>query len=276
LTSCVTFENRDLLIKLFCSLPKRIETPNAINSELEFHIKDVFPMDGLGLVVGGCAVSGRIQISEEQSQVFHIGPDRGKFIPVIIHSIQRQRYSVKNLHAGQSGTFGLKFYGPKSSIENLNEQSSEKTLATENFPPNFKIRRGQVIISQLKKPKCHWKFIADIYILSHTSCLMVGQDLKVYCGTISQMARVYEVPTKSGQPTEEQNGLDDMKSLELNLTNKKRRKCASNSGLIPGSRGKVTLKFLNEPEYLDVNSSVVIKGTGIKCVGRVVSLFENR
>jgi GTPase len=257
-------ENRDLLINLFNSLKKPLVTDKLLESELEFQIQQVYNIDDT-CVVGGSAVSGRIHISGKNVQEFYLGPDRGRFIKVNVNSLQRQRCIVKNLQAGQTGTMALKF----------RDLQTGKWIEKPSL--DFRIRRGQVLLSTLETPVSFWEFEVDLFVLSHPACLIPGHALKIFCGTIAQQAKVITIESSDTQniiKSTKVEGLDDMNDLVKQLVKppKKKRRTSDVVGLLPGLHGRVTFGFINESEYLSIGSTVVIRGSEIKCVGKIVSL----
>ncbi|KAI8838759.1 P-loop containing nucleoside triphosphate hydrolase protein, partial [Chytriomyces cf. hyalinus JEL632] len=163
LTSSVTGENMDLLTKFLNLLPK----PNAPENEspeadhAEFSIEETYNVPGLGLVVGGLLVSGHMSALAQRTETYFLGPDRGRFVPVRITSIHRQRIPVAHLSSGQAATLAISFLSPnnrgsKDADGNPKVQSpgsAEEGTYSANvemstvLPAGFKIRKGQVLLS---------------------------------------------------------------------------------------------------------------------------------
>nr|KAJ3417153.1 GTP binding protein [Polyrhizophydium stewartii] len=110
LTSSVTGDNLDLLTKFFNILPRPPRNfERLLEDETEYQIEEVYSVPGTGTVVGGIVVSGRMHLSGGQPITCYLGPDRGRYIPVRVHSLQRQRCPVKHIQAGQAATCALLF-----------------------------------------------------------------------------------------------------------------------------------------------------------------------
>lgn len=59
-----------------------------------------------GAVVAGLLVSGRITRPKvDEKHTYYIGPDDGRFVPIYVESIHRQRCTVSYMKAGQAGNF---------------------------------------------------------------------------------------------------------------------------------------------------------------------------
>jgi GTPase len=225
----------------------------------------------IGCVVGGVLMSGRL--SANGNQIYYIGPDRGKFTPVRITSIHRQRCPVHHLQAGQAGTLALTFEEEEQSRKRscldkdktpsprqseLSSDSPERKL-----PHNFRIRRGQMILSAPHRSSSHAKvtrdFDAEIRILCHDSLLTTMQQGTVFCGSVRQSARVMHIyPSESPSPVEEPSSP------------------ILKAGLKMGETGKVRLRFANEAEWIQVGWTVLFREGRMKCVGKIVAVAPHR
>jgi GTPase len=290
LTSNVTGENTELLIKLFNRLPKpQSALSDALEEEMQFQIQEIFTISGVGTVLGGCMVAGQIYLSGSMPQLCLLGPDHGRFIPAIVHSLHRQRLSVKTLQAGQVGTCALKFLSndhAHSDHQTLNVLDT--TLWTQRVPDDFKLRRGQVLIPITVPASSFWQMTVNLSVLTHPNALFVGQEVKLHCGSINQPAKIISISNSSAPPSPlggscvntpsssptQSNPLQSMHQMipvgELIVKSKKRRN-SSGMSLGPGSNGFVVFRFSNEPEYIAVGATILIRDAEIKCVGKVVS-----
>ncbi|VEL12184.1 unnamed protein product [Protopolystoma xenopodis] len=101
--SSVTGENLDLL-KIFLNLLSPRLDPR-LNDPAEFQIDEIFSVPGVGTVVSGTCLSGRISLNDN----LLLGPDsQGHFVPVPIKSIQRKRLPVTQVRGGQTASFAMK------------------------------------------------------------------------------------------------------------------------------------------------------------------------
>ncbi|KAJ3073993.1 GTP binding protein [Podochytrium sp. JEL0797] len=163
LTSSVTGENMNLLEKFLNLLPKPAN-PSAKESpesnSAEFSIEETYNVPGLGCVVGGLLTAGHIP--PRDSMTYYLGPDHGRFVPIRISSIHRQRIPVSHLQTGQAATCAINFVhksdgvsdpdGEHQASNGVNIHSTSPTtgakIAVSPTPPaGFKVRKGQVILA---------------------------------------------------------------------------------------------------------------------------------
>ncbi|KAJ3282153.1 Short integuments 2, mitochondrial, partial [Blyttiomyces sp. JEL0837] len=153
LTSSVTGANMNLLVKFLNLLPKPSKQDDETESsdEVEYCIEETYTVPSVGCVVGGMMVSGTISVHSGRKMTYYLGPDRGRFIPVRISSVHRQRCPVNHLATGQAATCALTFLSrsdangdSKESLGSGDELDFEETSVP---PAGFKIRKGQVILS---------------------------------------------------------------------------------------------------------------------------------
>ena len=103
--SNVTGHNLELLRKFLNLLPIRTDWEQLYEKPTEFHIDSHFSVPGVGTVVSGTLVSGKISVN----QTLLLGPDEfGNFSPAQIKSIQTKRLPVKTVKAGQTAAVALK------------------------------------------------------------------------------------------------------------------------------------------------------------------------
>jgi GTPase len=227
--------------------------------------------------VGGVLLSGRLNTIAHGNQIYYIGPDRGKFTPVRITSIHRQRCPVHHLQAGQAGTLALTFFPEedqarkrsclekdKTPSPRLSELPSPRDSPERRPPSHFKIRRGQMILSAPHRSSSHAKvtreFDAELRILSHDSLLTTMQQGTVFCGSVRQSARVMHLyPSEPQTPPEEQPLSPILKA-----------------GLKMGETGKVRLRFVNEAEWVQVGWTILFREGRMKCVGKIVAVAPHR
>ncbi|KAJ3095331.1 GTP binding protein [Physocladia obscura] len=166
LTSSVTGENMNLLEKFLNLLPKdstaiTSEPDQQIESnEAEFSIEETYNISDLGYVVGGLLLSGQISTSYSQKlDKYYLGPDRGRFVPIRITSIHRQRIPIANLVTGQAATCAIMFVNRTDNIrpdndgnlDGVNIYQQNLLIVHEELsqtpPTGFKVRKGQVILA---------------------------------------------------------------------------------------------------------------------------------
>ncbi|KAI8898873.1 P-loop containing nucleoside triphosphate hydrolase protein [Globomyces pollinis-pini] len=293
LISNVTGDNFENLRYMFNLLPKPPALTDQLEADSEFQIEDVFTVEGTGCVVGGLMTTGRIYLNGNP-QLFLLGPDQGEYTPVVINSIQRQRCQIKHLQAGQAGTCAIKFI-PQTKSPNYPVSITAEDLSqcADKPPVDFRIRRGQVLIPICPSPKSYWEVEVELYILSHPSMLAAGHQMVLHSGSVRQLVRVVAVkddnnssnpPSPVISPASSNSVPDVFQNVDMSLaikstdlvTKSKKRKQRTVSGnyLTIGQHGRVTVKFIHEPERITIGSTVLLRGTNIKCVGKVLATMS--
>ena len=134
--SSVTGEGLDNLKTFFNLLQPRIPT-GKINDRAEFTVDDVFSVPGVGTVVSGTLVSGKVKAGDTML----MGPDSmGKFEQVHIKSIHRKRLPVQEVVAGQAAAFALK------KIKKNQVRKSNSMILSSNSWSVFRSEREQLLL----------------------------------------------------------------------------------------------------------------------------------
>ncbi len=292
LTSSVTGENINLLTKFLNLIPKPAATEDEhIFEDPEYQVQEIYSVPDVGSVVGGVLLSGQLNIDRTKTKIFYIGPYHGRFVPCMIKSIHRQRCPVRSLKAGQAATCAIELL-PESTRKSVDETLSESEQA--NLPteeeeeandsetsesltlPKMKIRKGQVILSKLPArmtrqttARATWEFDAEIHVLYHKGILANMAQGTLYFGSVRQPARIVQIyqifDEKSvNSPTNDTPLSPTKASLELNDGAAKTLKT--------GQKGRVRLKFMNEPEWIRVGWTVLFREGRMKCVGKVTAV----
>ncbi|KAJ3413060.1 GTP binding protein [Chytridiales sp. JEL 0842] len=152
LTSNVTGENMDLLVKLFNLLPKPVkEDSESASDDVEYCIEETYNVPPVGCVVGGILQSGSITVYSGRPVTYYLGPDRGRFVPIKINSLHRQRIPVNHISSGQAATIGIIFLKESNAEQPTHDANGNGLEAGEDEsltpPPGFRVRKGQVILS---------------------------------------------------------------------------------------------------------------------------------
>jgi GTPase len=144
--------------------------PNTINpNRVEFLMDCVFTVKGIGLVISGTLVSGKVTIGMN----LMLGPDtKGEFKQVTIKSIHYKRTPCNEISAGNSCCFHIK---SKHEIK----QSD--------------IRKGMVLLDKETNYKTFWEFEAEVMILHHATTIKPNYQAVVHCGVIRQTAQVVSI-----------------------------------------------------------------------------------
>ncbi|KAJ3299550.1 GTP binding protein [Borealophlyctis nickersoniae] len=267
LTSSVTGDNLPLLTKFLNLLPKPVrDHEKLLEEEVEYQTEEIYSVPDVGCVLGGVLLSGRINVSlpSSASKVYFIGPDRGRFVPVRVTSIHRQRCPVNYMKAGQAASCALTFLSP--------EAPGSEHSATGTFPPpGFKLRKGQVLLGGdgVTMPQACWEFEADINVLYHAGAIQEGCHGVLYIDGVRQGAKVIRIdpPSPATSPV-----VTPTRGVPPSVGK------PGNLSLRTGDRGRVRFRFAYEPEWVKKGGTVLFRGEGrMKCVGKVAAVsFDAR
>ena len=231
MVSSVNLDNIDLLQQVFNKLTIPIAKTLISREFLVFRIQDLFKLNEVGNILAGFGSSGSLALNTE----LILGPgNQGQFVKVVVVSLQRRRCNVKTLECGQYGTAAIKFV------------SSEDGKLTDSLPLNFKLRRGQVLLSSDAPKTVSRTLVIDLHVVCHPSKLGKGQDLTFYSESVTQAIKIIYIHCSSSDTSDT--------SLKLGV----------------GESGKVTVTFSLQAEYLSVGMQVLILGPGVKCVGSII------
>jgi len=138
-----------------------------IDSDVEYHIDSKWVVTGVGSVVGGYLVNGKISVGDK----LYIGPNNDKYEQVVVKSIHCKRVPVQDIDSSSYVCLGLRKIQKKD------------------------IRRGTVIVSS-NKIACR-RFVADVKVLkSHSTTIKIGYTPIVHCSSIRQAARLVHISDK--------------------------------------------------------------------------------
>ncbi|XP_078491604.1 GTP-binding protein 2 [Ciona intestinalis] len=168
--SSLSGENLSLLTKFFnvLSPQKNQREQEKLMQELpQFQVDEVFSVPEVGAVVGGTLSHGVIT---EQNNLI-IGPNtEGRYLPVTVTTIQRNRAPCRVVRAGQAASLSL-----------IDIDKDD-------------IRKGMVLVSPELKPSCCIEFEATVFLLYHpTSALCPGFQTTVHVGSVRQTAVVEKI-----------------------------------------------------------------------------------
>eukprot|EP00301_Raphidiophrys_heterophryoidea_P001584 c10762_g1_i1.p1 GENE.c10762_g1_i1~~c10762_g1_i1.p1 ORF type:complete len:421 (-),score=69.16 c10762_g1_i1:37-1299(-) len=168
LVSNVSGEGLDLVRDFLRHLKSKDQWRLAVNEPSEFHIDETYGITGVGSVVAGTLVCGRVSVNDQ----LMLGPDScGAFQTAVVKSIHTNCMPVETVHAGQSCSFALKKWKRKD------------------------IRKGMVLIGPGGYAKSHWEFEAEVLVITHATTIGVGYQSVIHCGVTRQAAQVVLMDT---------------------------------------------------------------------------------
>ena len=139
--------------------------------EVEYYIDNTFTVTGVGTVIGGHLISGRINVGDK----LLIGPNQGKFNTIQIKSIHCKRVALQSVDYGCYVCLGVKFLGVKK----------------------INIRKGNVIVSTTTNPIAVQEFNCDITVLkAHSTTIKLGYEPVIQTSTIRQTATLIDINNK--------------------------------------------------------------------------------
>ncbi|KAK0397734.1 hypothetical protein QR680_002243 [Steinernema hermaphroditum] len=150
------------LLKEFLNIVPLHRTFSATNPT-EFQIDDIYWVDGVGTVVSGTCLSGKISLGDN----LQLGPNSiGEFVPVPIKSIHRKRMPVTTVKCGQTASFALRKQTKKD------------------------VRKGMVLVSPEVTPQSCYQFDAEVLILHHPTTIATNYQAMVHVGSVRQTATI--------------------------------------------------------------------------------------
>ena len=158
------------LLKQFLNLSsKNPKNSKPVSNEVEMHIDTTFSVPGVGTVVGGQLLSGKIKVGDK----LLMGPTENKYTSIQVRSIHCKRVPMQEVKFGSYVCLGLKKVDRNS------------------------IRRGHVIISSSSDKLAITTFTANITVLkSHSTTIKPGYEPVVHFGSMRQSAKLIEIKDK--------------------------------------------------------------------------------
>jgi len=161
-TSAVNMEGISLLDEIFY----RLDPPyKRKNKPFKMYIDRVYNVTGVGAVVSGTVLSGKVSVGEN----LWLGPTKkGDYKNVRAQSIEMHHHKVEEASAGD--IVGISIKGAES----------------------VEIERGMVLCGE-EDPDAAKEFIADIMLLNHPTKIEVGYEPVVHLETISEVVQFKEI-----------------------------------------------------------------------------------
>jgi len=158
-------------VRKFLNLTSRKTEIIKTENNVEFHCDQTFLVTGVGLVLGGQLVTGKVKVGDK----LLLGPNNNVYNSVQIRSIHVKRVNVQEVESGCYVCLAVK------------------------KPENVFPRRGHVLIGMNDKSTQVREFDADILVLKHHSTtIKVGYEPVVHTGSIRQTARITKIIKKGG------------------------------------------------------------------------------
>jgi GTPase len=157
-------------LKQFFNLLGKIKTNMKDDiKNVEMHIDTTFTITGIGTVIGGQLISGRISIGDK----LLIGPNDGVYKEIYVKSIHCKRVPMDTVNYGSYVCLGLRKFERKN------------------------IRRGNVVISKGSPEIALKEFDADITVLkAHSTTIKPGYEPVIHTCTMRQSAKLIGITNK--------------------------------------------------------------------------------
>jgi GTPase len=165
--SNVTGEGIDHLKSFFNLFNKPQVKSN--NTHVQYHVDATWSVPGVGLVIGGHLVNGKINVNDK----LWLGPNNNEYTPVVVRSIHCKRVALQTVSSGSYVCLGLK----KVDIKN--------------------IRRGSVVISDVSQKKFISRFTANVKVMrAHATSIRVGFQPVIHVNSVRQVATIEKIENK--------------------------------------------------------------------------------
>lgn len=241
--SNVTGEGIDLLRLLLnlASPPDAIRKKweASINGPLEYQINETYTVPGVGTVVSGVMLGGRVHVGDQVM----LGPlaGSGGFLSSQIRGIQRKRVSLDEAVAGQGVSFALKRI-----------RRSE-------------IRYGMMLIGpEDSRVRACREFTAQVMILYHSTTITPKYQAMLHCGSIRQTVQIVSM---------------ELCNTNNNTTNNTSNAANDEASAVPvgrsGDRARIRFRFLKNPEIMQVGAKVLFREGRIRGIGKVIEVHHN-
>jgi GTPase len=209
----------------------------------EFHLDNVYMVQGVGLVVGGTMQEGQVLVGQKMM----LGPDRtGAFRSIVVRSIHRQCVPTNALYSGQQATLAIKASGK-------NKEGGLKRTA---------FRKGMVLVSDDYRSAC-WEFEASVKVLHHSTTITDGYAPVIHLGVVRQAAKIIAIRPE-GTAAKSDQSKDGGNNKEVSVA-----EC-----LRTGSQAIVRFRFMYCPEYLSPGRKLIFREGRAKGVGQVTRIFD--
>jgi GTPase len=141
-------------------------TFKSSSDKVEFLMDGAFSVKGVGLVVSGTLIAGKVSVGTN----LMLGPDaKGDFKQVAVKSIHYKRTPCDEIASGNSCCFQIK------SKDNIKQSD---------------LRKGMVLLDKESSYKPVYEFEAEVIILHHATTIKPKYQAVIHCGVVRQTAQV--------------------------------------------------------------------------------------
>lgn len=215
----------------------------------EFHIDSTYLITGVGLVLAGTLVTGRVAAN----QTMLLGPDRaGEFRPVLVRTIHSHRVPLASVGTGQSAAFAIRSLVKKDALKRTD------------------IRKGTMLLAPELEPFAVWEFDAEVLVLHHQTTIAVGYAPQVHCGVVRQAAKIVGIELL--RPAVSRDSIDETEGGGGAAVTAATADAPAGPVLRTGERAKVRFRFLYYAEYLVPGRMILFREGSAKGVGRILSV----
>lgn len=156
-------------LRSFLNLHTKKPIRDVTENKVEYHIDQTFQVLGIGTVLGGQLVKGKINIGDR----LILGPVNNTYVNIQVRSIHCKRVNMSEVDEGRYVCLGVK------------------------KPDDLMVRKGQVVISPIDRPIQVNEFTADITVLkTHSTTIKLGYQPVVHTCSIRQTAQIMEITKK--------------------------------------------------------------------------------
>lgn len=157
-------------LRSFLNLFHKRPQVNENDNKIELHVEQTFYVTGVGTVIGGQLITGKIRIGDR----LLIGPNNNEYKSTTVKSIHVKRVSVEETDCGRYVCLALKKTDRDS------------------------VHRGNVLLSVVDHPYQVYEFEAEIAVLkTHSTTIKPGYQPVIHTWSIRQIAQILWIGNKT-------------------------------------------------------------------------------